>query len=190
MTTTEIVSVIKDLVTCFATIASAIWIVKTYLDHQEEAQEQRSNQEKRDNQARETQLEKDNKAREFEARKPFNDRQLAVYSDTAEVIGRLATTEDPNGPEWDENIKRFYQLFWAELSMVEDNSVKKAMMTYSSHLQEIIESAPEKRASTESFQKLEQRTYRLASTLRASIESSWDVQLADSSEKSATSSQP
>jgi hypothetical protein len=83
MTTTEIVNVVKDLITSSATIGSAICIVITYLRHQREAQEERS-----------AQAERDNKARAFEARKPFNDKQLAVYSDVAGVAGKLATITD------------------------------------------------------------------------------------------------
>jgi uncharacterized protein YoaH (UPF0181 family) len=76
MTTAELIKIIKDLVTSGATIGSAIGIVITYLRHQTEAQEERL-----------AQAERDNKARIFEARKPFNDKQLAVYSDVAGVAG-------------------------------------------------------------------------------------------------------
>jgi hypothetical protein len=172
MTWAEIVNVIKDLITSLATIGSAIWIVVTYLRHQREAQEERSAQSQRDN-----------KARVFEARKPFNDKQLAVYSDVAGVAGKLATITDLDSSEWEQNVTRFYQLFWAELSMVEDGSVKKAMEDFSTQLQEMMKDDSEYGVGANDFTELQQRAYRLASALRASIASSWDVKLADLSER-------
>jgi hypothetical protein len=186
MTAAEIVSVIKDLVTSGATIGSAIWLVFTFMKHEKTAQRERIQHEEEAQQQRLAQAERDNAARKFEARKPFNDKQLAVYSDVAGVAGRLATIADLASPEWDQNIKRFYQFFWTELSMVEDESVKKAMECFSAHLQEIIKNDSEHGASAKDFEKLGQKAYQLASALRASIASSWAVNLAEGSERSIT----
>ena len=168
-------NLIKDLAAIIVPVGSAVWVVLTYLRDQKKAREDRL-----------AQSERDNKARAFEARKPFHDRQLALYGDVAKVIGRLATTADRSSPEWGEDVRRFYQLFWAELSMVEDEVVKKAMESFSDKLQTIIESRSEPRLSEHDIEKLQKATYRLASALRASIASSWDMQLASFSERSAS----
>jgi hypothetical protein len=126
---------------------------------------------------------KDNKARLLEAQKPFFDTQLKLYMETAKVAGQIVVidrTKDRwlESKEWKEAYEKFYQLFWTELSVVEDKTVKTAMETFSAKLQEII-LVPR---DVEKDGELKQLSYQLARQIRSSIESSWQVQLGNVSE--------
>jgi hypothetical protein len=147
-------------------------LVITYLDHQKEARRQHFEQAKRDTDAR-----------MFEARKPFNEMQLELYAQVAKVTGEIVTTTDFANPKWGENVRRFYQLFWTELSMVEDHEVKKEMEKFSTELRNITR-VDDYKSKVPHLRELQQASYRLASALRASIASSWSLVLAAGSEAS------
>ena len=168
LTTEQTIALIKALGPTMVAAGSAIWIVLTYLRQQKESRRQRLEQ-----------AEKDNITRMFEARKPFNDKQLALYSEVAQVTGRLVTSSNYTSPEWTKNVRRFEQLFWTELSMVEDEGVKQAMQEFSKQLALLIKEDDEGGASVNTFKALQQCSYRLASALRASIASSWLIKLAE-----------
>jgi hypothetical protein len=51
----------------------------------------------------------------------------------AQVTGQLVTSSNYTSPEWTKNVRRFEQLFWTELSMVEDEGVKQAMQEFSNN---------------------------------------------------------
>ena len=70
--------------------------------------------------------------------------------------------------------------------MVEDESVKRAMQDVSAQLQEMMKDNNEYGVGVDDFTELQQRASSLASALRASIASSWDVKLADASAISST----
>jgi predicted DNA-binding WGR domain protein len=161
---------VKVLAPTFGTVGSAVWIAYTYFDRQREAHTQQL-----------LQLEKENKTRMLEARKPFNDRQLALYSEVSQVTGRIVTSTNFSNGEWAANVVRFWQLFWTELSMVEDERVKQAMQRFGKQLNIMIEAGRESEDAREKELKLlQQRGYQLASALRASIEDSWLVNLSSS----------
>jgi hypothetical protein len=166
LTTDQVIALIKALGPTLAASGSALWIVITYLRHQKEAR-----------QAHMEQADRENKTRMFEARKPFNDKQLELYSLVAHITGKIVTTTDFSSPESKADIRRFKQLFWTELSMVEDEPVKKAMQCFSAQLETMVVNDTEHGVGTRDFEELRQRAYRLASTLRVSIASSWQVKL-------------
>jgi hypothetical protein len=136
----------------------------TYLDHQKEARA-----------TQEIQSLRDNRARLLEARKPFIDKQLALYLETAQTTGKLVSTKPTDGGEWDGQVRRFEQLFWTELSMVEDEGVKGAMQAFGEKLRWVNEN--KQKVRDVDFEDLKQRSYRLARALRSSIEATWDVDL-------------
>lgn len=60
-----------------------------------------------------------------EARKPFLERQLALYFEAATAASKISNLTD--GPERQKARKRFGELYDGELSIVEDQPVAKAM---------------------------------------------------------------
>jgi hypothetical protein len=160
-------------------IAVGLYTVIQYFDGQQKYRDQQADL---NNKYHDQQVEI-NKTRLLEAQKAFFDNQLKLYMEAAKIAGQLVAidrTKDgwPEGKEWKEAYERFYQLFWTELSVVEDNTVKTAMENFSSQLQKVMAS-PNDRSGDEEFQQL---SYRLARQIRSSIEASWRVQLGTVSE--------
>jgi hypothetical protein len=137
-------------------VIGGIWGLFTYIEAQKAAQQQR-------------QIENDKlaRAREQEAQQPFLKRQLDLYFETAQVIGKLVTL-DPSKEEWKSAEIRYWALYWSELSLVEHEGVKEAMQKYAGAL-----SGYKKGHNDESLQFLKDNTYTLARALREAISSSW-----------------
>jgi hypothetical protein len=70
---------------------------------------------------------------EREAKKPFLERQWALYTEATNAASQLATLND--GTDHEKARKRFYQLYWGELSMVEDPQVESAMVKFNEALE-------------------------------------------------------
>jgi hypothetical protein len=133
-------------------VGTAIWAINGYLDQQKAALAQQ--------QAAEV-------ARANEARKPFFEKQLALYFETAKVVGSLAT-EAPYSDSWKIAKTRFYALYWSELSMVEDRGVEEGMVKFERTLKNF-----DKDGSLRA--QVQTQAYCLAHTLKASIASNWTV---------------
>jgi hypothetical protein len=90
---------------------------------------EKEREDRKERQAREDeQKRKETEAALREARKPFLQRQQELYFEAATVASKLSTL-DP-GTEREAARKRFYQLYWGELSVVEDELVEKAMVRF------------------------------------------------------------
>lgn len=69
-----------------------------------------------------------------ELRKPYDEKQLAIYLEAARVVAHLASM--PNASDKEATEKRFWELYWGELAFVEsqisvtDNSVESLMVTF------------------------------------------------------------
>jgi hypothetical protein len=157
---------IQGLLPTMTAVVGALWIAYKYVDEKREAQEQNLRQ-----------AESEAATRALEARKPFLDRQLAIYFEAAEVAGKIVTIEDFKNDEWRSNRLRFSQLFWTVLSLVEDDKVKDAMVKFSDQL-DLVESmtVPGTNAPEAARSDLEQRAYGLARSFKESLENSWDVE--------------
>jgi hypothetical protein len=140
----------------------AAWVAFTWVAEQRKSSEDRR-----------AEAEKQVEVRLFEARRPFIAQQLALYLETAQVAGKLVSMSDPKSSEWDKNFQRYEQLYWTELSMVEDDGVKEAMQFFAVLLRWINEHKPP--VPGKENEELKQRAYRLARALRASIEMSWMI---------------
>jgi hypothetical protein len=140
----------------------AIWAVYTWTAEQRKSSEDRVKE-----------SERQAIVRLFEARKPFLDKHLALYVETAQVVGRLVSNS--RGGKWDEDFLRYEQLFWTELSMVEDDGVKAAMQNFAEKLRWI--AANPSHVQDADREELKQRSYRLAKALRAGIEETWRLDL-------------
>src|ERR1700760_1499221 len=58
-----------------------------------------------------------NDTRRREARKPYEEKKLALYLDAARIAAHL--TAAPDGPDKVQTEERFWELYWGELAFVE-----------------------------------------------------------------------
>jgi hypothetical protein len=111
----------------------------------------------------------------LEARKPFIDKQLDLYVRTAKIAGALVATNGDivKRDEWLAMFREFEQLYWTELSMVEDDNVKMAMQDLYPRLKwarDQVNVVPEA-----AWHDVQESSYRLAKALRGSIEATWKL---------------
>ena len=111
-------------------------------------------------------------SRRIEAQKPFLEKQLGLYFEAAKITGKLVTLT-PDDTEWAASRQRFWELYWSELSLVEDNAVESSMVKFGNHLSAYEASAkqPTDKANLQSA--LHSATFHLAHALRSSLESEW-----------------
>src|SRR5271165_886051 len=107
-------------------VGGALWGLFTYLDHAKEAAKTLAESEQNQAIERKDQSERESRTRLIEAQKPFLDKQLALYLETSQVVGRLVA-EDMYWQEWSRDLERFEELYWSELTMVEHTEVASAM---------------------------------------------------------------
>jgi hypothetical protein len=69
---------------------------------------------------------RDVETRNLEARKQYLTRQLDLYTDATRAAAKIATSK-PGSPEYTKALNRFWELYWGELSMVENTAVEGAM---------------------------------------------------------------
>jgi|SRR6202035_3248012 hypothetical protein len=162
--TTAVLALIQGLLPALTATAGGIWIAWTYIENQKHAQAEQIEQ-----------AQKENTTRLLEARKPFIDKQLALYVETSQVAGRLVSTDDYSGGEWQSQFRRFEELFWTELSMVEDEGVKTAMQNFARKLRWMNSNKISVQKSDQ--EELRQLSYQLARALRSGIESTWYINL-------------
>jgi hypothetical protein len=169
-TTKALLGLIQGLLPAMTAVIGGLWIAYTYLDHQKEIQTQQA-----------IQAEKDNRTRLIEARKPFADKQLALYIEAAQVVGKLVTLT-PDDDEWKSVERRFWELYWSELTIVEDKGVEEAMVKFSKHLYDytaVYKVLKGKESLTtvdkeENKRLLDNDALDLAYAIRKSIESEWN----------------
>jgi hypothetical protein len=102
--TLKLITDLTPFGTVLVTVVGAVWIALTYFQSQKDARI----------------------ARTFESRKPFLEHQLKLYTETAQVAGKLAVA--PIGEDdFKKALYRFWELYWSELAVVEDERVELAM---------------------------------------------------------------
>ena len=77
---------------------------------------------------RQFELEKMLIGNQFEAIAKFKEIQSVKYKEATETISGIIYSDDYHSDEFRENLKRFWQLYWVELSAVEDGQVESAMV--------------------------------------------------------------
>ncbi|MBM3449472.1 MAG: hypothetical protein FJX78_00510 [Armatimonadetes bacterium] len=65
--------------------------------------------------------------RHLQARQPFLQEQLKLYTEATKVTSRLAN-ETAGDPAVEAARKRFWELYWGELALVEDRDVERAIV--------------------------------------------------------------
>jgi hypothetical protein len=161
---------LKDYWPYITALAVAGWVVLTWLADQRKVAEDRR-----------VEAERQVQVRLLEARKPFNDIQFSRYLETARVVGALVTTSDLKSTEWDENFRRYEQLYWTDLSMVEDEGVKSAMQGFAGKLRSM--NANKMGVADADFENLKQAAYRLSLALRQGVQKTWVIDLSGNSTK-------
>ena len=92
-------------------VAGGLWTLNTYFDNQRQA----------------SQIEQAARAREernqlLQAQQPFLEHRWKAYIETSSVAGALVVL-DTADPGWTDARKRFWELYWSELAMVETPDV-------------------------------------------------------------------
>ena len=98
--TRENIKVIVSIVQAAGIVFTALWAAYTFKTQSE------------------TQL--DNARRDL--RRPYDVKQLELYTEAAQVVARLATS--PPGVERTKAEGRFWELYWGELAFVESQAIK------------------------------------------------------------------
>jgi hypothetical protein len=98
-------------------IAAFAWGIYTYRDT---ARQQLDRQK--------AEAERTAQTRRIEATRPFLDKQLTLYTEATKVAASLATTTDEK--ERAKLKKRFMELFWGDLGLVEREGVALAMVEF------------------------------------------------------------
>jgi hypothetical protein len=153
----EFLNLIQSWLPVLTVVGGALWGLFTYVDHQKEMAGQAAQQEN-----------KQTAARLLEAQRPFLEKQLALYFETAQVAGKLVTLK-PGSTEWDNNETRFWQLYWSELSMVESQDIESAMVKVGQNLTDY-KNAP---IREENRRTLDVSVYELAHAIRNGIKTTW-----------------
>jgi hypothetical protein len=99
-----------------------------------------------------------------DSRKPFLERQLALYFEATKAAAQLSTVS--RGLAWNTARQRFWELYWGELGLVEDAGVLAAMVAFGEAL-----TAYEQGHGTQA--ELHQLALGLARACRHSLQSEW-----------------
>jgi hypothetical protein len=121
-------------------------------------------------------------ATERASKKVFLDKQAALYFETTAVVSRIATRDaETISPQ---DVERFWQLYWGELSMVEDFGVEQVMVLFGRSLHAL----QQKGTHEVCAQKSTEISLMLAHCIRESLGKSWGVKLGDVSRNRCTES--
>jgi hypothetical protein len=167
-TTKALLALIQGLLPTMTAIIGGLWIVFTYLDHQQDAQNAAASRAKQEA-----------STRRIEAQRPFLEKQLSLYFETAQVTGRLVTLSPDDEKEWQRIESRFWSLYWSELSLVEDKIVEEAMVKFGARLNDYTSDRKKTNEHNQPFNDAEkkrplyQAAFELAHAIRASIETGW-----------------
>ncbi|MCH8810027.1 MAG: hypothetical protein IH993_09385 [Proteobacteria bacterium] len=113
---------------------------------------------------------------ERETKRPFIEQQFKLYGEAVAVASRLArAAEQGQRPPPEEDLQRFWELYWGPLAMVEDFRVELAMVVFGRSLEDYAGGI-----STECSRMLNKASLALAHRARQSLEEQWGVELVTS----------
>ncbi|HXD95926.1 MAG TPA: hypothetical protein VN646_05265 [Candidatus Acidoferrum sp.] len=107
---------------------------------------------------------RDVETRNLEARKQYLTRQLDLYTEATRSAAKIATAK-PGSPDHAKALARFWELYWGELSMVENSAVEGAMRNMGDCLNGQCSGCPN----------LQRCSLDLAHACRRSLADSWGV---------------
>lgn len=163
-TNQAILALIQGVLPAMTAIVGGIWVAFTFLENQKAARVVELSQAARDN-----------STRLIEARKPFLDKQWALYIETAQVVGALIGYQysyDTQKPDemWNANWLRFHQLYWAELALVMDAEVQKPLDAFLESLEPVPNTPP---STDQQYEELRKAGRELSFALHRSIQKGW-----------------
>lgn len=183
----HLLDIVQAWLPVLTVVIGAIWGLYTYIASQKAAEELRVQQaaaaeterlarQESAEQQRLAQTERDANTRRIEAQKPFLTKQLELYFETANVVGRLVTLprparnadSKPAPGAYDDTKMRFYALYWSELSMVEHSIVEGAMAEFKEAFERY-----ESDGTDASKDAMQVAAYRLAHAIRDAIAIAW-----------------
>ncbi len=113
---------------------------------------------------------------ERETKRPFIEQQFKLYGEAVAVASRLArAAEQGQRPPPEEDLQRFWELYWGPLAMVEDSRVEEAMVVFGRSLEDYDGGIGNKCSKM-----LNQASLALAHRARQSLEQQWGVELVTS----------
>jgi hypothetical protein len=163
--TTEIELAVK-IMTPIVTIAGILFGVWQFTKGQENLQ-------KKELEQRQFELKKMQMGKEFEAIAKFKEAQSIKYKEAAETVSNIIYSDDYNSPEFKKNLKRFWQLYWVELSAVEDQTVESAMKYLGDYI-EGLEKRNFKNMTEEDKEMLFRHGYAVAQAIKISSKN-WEL---------------
>ena len=151
---------ITQLVQVLAVVVGVVISVRTFTASQEkEAAARRAEAQKQ-----EFELQKYREQRQSEALKPYAELRQRLYLDAIHAAAVLSNPELHTAAEIAAARKRFWELYWGELSLVEGTGVEGAMKALGDALEPQNQMTPQQRA-----------TYDLAHRLRDSLKKTWGL---------------
>jgi hypothetical protein len=150
-------------------VAGGLWTLNTYFDNQRQA----------------SQLEQAARVREersqlLQAQQPFLEHRWKAYIETSSVAGALVVL-DTADPSWVNARRRFWELYWSELAMVETPDVATAMVNFAGKLTAVDAAlGKDQTVLGDARRQLNTSALVLARTLKESIQSSWGFSAASS----------
>ena len=160
-TTPSLLRLAERLLPVLVAVGGALWALFLYFGHQTEIARQER-----------IEAEKQSRTRLIEAQKPFLTKQLELYFETAQVVGKLVTTAETD-PEWVNLERRFWALYCSELSMVEHKVVECAMKNFGDQLALYTSMRRDNPERTQAQATLNDLAYEVAHAIREGIESAW-----------------
>ncbi len=110
---------------------------------------------------------------EFEAIAKFKELQSKKYTEATETISNIIYTDNYQSVELKNNLKRFWQLYWVELSAVEDGEVESAMFKLGQHI-ELLEKKKFENISVSEKETLYSLGYSVAQAIKRSSKT-WEL---------------
>jgi hypothetical protein len=146
-------------------IIGGLWVAWTYVENQ-------SAQAAKDAEARR----KESEVRLLEAQKPFLNKKLEIYFQTANAAGKIINAK-ANGQEWNQLRNQLWSLRWSEMEMVGTPAIRERMRGVAEAMS-IIHNKPEADPDEGEYHYLRWMVECLADELRASMEKSWQAEIA------------
>lgn len=150
-------------------LTAGYWTYYTYTSDKQERSEAANIAERNLQQTRADTERTAAETRKLEAQRPFLQKKLDIYFETAHVSGRLTEIDlSPISQEWKDNANRFWELRWSELEMVGDAGIREAARRVGEQIVEVENDPLRDRHD------LRWMVECLSDELRLSLENSWE----------------